>query len=747
MRRAPPAATPDVTIGTDAATWLRLREGELSGLEAFSERRLYARGDLDLAVGFEGLFRLPNGRAAALRIHDVRVRAAAHLDADDGRGTARAARSTASGGTKASFFDTAAALSRRYRVHALDLPGFGSSSKPATAPYNAAWFARRSCQRHGRARRSSARTWSATRWAAGWRWRSRLRRPERVGALGACCARRVAFVERGFTRSSACCGPSSAAPPPLHARHGRRAVLGPVRRPRPRRPAASPTSWSTSSSASTAPPARAGVPAPRPATSTSTSRSAQTASTRAWPSSSRPALFVWGSHDKLIPAGFSRHVARWLPRRRADRPGRLRPRAPGRAPRADDGPLQRFFGGVPTRWAPRGAAARRRPRSAPMTHGMSQLARSPTRRSAQRPPRGRCREARAGLGRAAAGRAWPAPGPAPHPRRRPRRARPRLHPREPAAACGCSPACGSGARCAGWATSPRRGRCCWWATTRAATSTPDTQRLHARLQHLLRRRAALLPAGPQPRALDARASASCASTARSPPRRRTPRRRCRSGAALLVYPGGDYEVHRPTLGAPHGRLRRPQGLHPPGARAGRADRAGGVDRRPGDGAVPHAAARGWRALLRPRPLFRLKVLPISLALPWGLNVGDMLGHIPLPAKITVEVLPPIHLREEFGADPDLDEVYDHVMRADAGDPRRAGRRAPPAGARMRVDAQHRRRRAARSAVWELRLRPGALPALHVGRDPLGGRRATQPSGHRRPLPDAACAWARPRSAA
>jgi pimeloyl-ACP methyl ester carboxylesterase len=28
---------------------------------------------------------------------------------------------------------------------------------------------------------------------------------------------------------------------------------------------------------------------------------------------SRPALFVWGAHDKLIPARFSDHVARWLP--------------------------------------------------------------------------------------------------------------------------------------------------------------------------------------------------------------------------------------------------------------------------------------------------------------------------------------------------------------------------------------------------------------------------------------------------
>ncbi|MHB8659266.1 MAG: alpha/beta fold hydrolase [Solirubrobacteraceae bacterium] len=26
-----------------------------------------------------------------------------------------------------------------------------------------------------------------------------------------------------------------------------------------------------------------------------------------------PALFVWGGHDTLIPAGFGRHVRKWLP--------------------------------------------------------------------------------------------------------------------------------------------------------------------------------------------------------------------------------------------------------------------------------------------------------------------------------------------------------------------------------------------------------------------------------------------------
>src|SRR6201990_3266884 len=65
--------TPDVVIGTDAETWLQLRAGKLSGVEAFSQRRLYARGDLDLAVGFEGLFRLPSGRPPLLRIHKVPV--------------------------------------------------------------------------------------------------------------------------------------------------------------------------------------------------------------------------------------------------------------------------------------------------------------------------------------------------------------------------------------------------------------------------------------------------------------------------------------------------------------------------------------------------------------------------------------------------------------------------------------------------------------------------------------------------
>src|SRR4051795_12728602 len=109
---------PDVTIGTDAGTWCRLRQGEISGIEAFSQRLLYARGELDLGRGFEGLFRLPNGRPPLLRVHDVPVGRQSISTLTMGEGP-DVLLLHGLGGTKTSFFDTAAALSRYgYRVHA-----------------------------------------------------------------------------------------------------------------------------------------------------------------------------------------------------------------------------------------------------------------------------------------------------------------------------------------------------------------------------------------------------------------------------------------------------------------------------------------------------------------------------------------------------------------------------------------------------------------------------------------------------
>src|SRR5215208_3342666 len=139
---ASPDQDPDVVIGTDAGTWLELREGKLSGLDAFRSRRLWARGNLDLAVAFEGFFRLPNGRPPLVRIHEVKAGKAriSSLTAGDGIETVILIHGL--GSNKTSFFETVSALTPHYRVHAIDLPGFGSSSKPLRAPYDAAWFSR-----------------------------------------------------------------------------------------------------------------------------------------------------------------------------------------------------------------------------------------------------------------------------------------------------------------------------------------------------------------------------------------------------------------------------------------------------------------------------------------------------------------------------------------------------------------------------------------------------------------------------
>jgi 1-acyl-sn-glycerol-3-phosphate acyltransferase len=153
-----------------------------------------------------------------------------------------------------------------------------------------------------------------------------------------------------------------------------------------------------------------------------------------------------------------------------------------------------------------------------------------------------------------------------------------------------------------------------------------------------------------------------------------------SGAALLVYPGGDYEVHRPSwdrnrvdFGRRRGFIRLALEQNVPIVPV---VSIGGQE-------TALFLSRGERLarLLALDRLFRLKVLPISLALPWGLNIGDMFGHVPLPAKITVETLPAIDLRAEFGPKPDLDEVYDHVLRLmqDTLDALAAERRIPVLG--------------------------------------------------------------------
>jgi 1-acyl-sn-glycerol-3-phosphate acyltransferase len=147
-----------------------------------------------------------------------------------------------------------------------------------------------------------------------------------------------------------------------------------------------------------------------------------------------------------------------------------------------------------------------------------------------------------------------------------------------------------------------------------------------------------------------------------------------SGAALLVYPGGDYEVFRPSwerhkvdFGGRMGyvRLARDAGVQiVPVASVGGQESALFLNR------------GQWLAkLLRADKLLRLKSIPISLALPWGLNISDLAGHLPLPTKITIEVQEPIDV------DGDDEAVHDKVMASlqDGVDRLAAERRFPVIG--------------------------------------------------------------------
>jgi 1-acyl-sn-glycerol-3-phosphate acyltransferase len=137
------------------------------------------------------------------------------------------------------------------------------------------------------------------------------------------------------------------------------------------------------------------------------------------------------------------------------------------------------------------------------------------------------------------------------------------------------------------------------------------------------------------------------------------RRAFRKGAPVLVYPGGDYETFRPSthsdrieFGGRKGfvKLALEEGVPiVPVVSIGGQETALFVTR-------GETAAR----LTGLAKLARIKVLPVSLGPPFGINLLDLPGRLPLPAKITIQVMPPVDLRERFGPKPDPEQVYDEV---------------------------------------------------------------------------------------
>jgi pimeloyl-ACP methyl ester carboxylesterase len=302
----------DVVIGTDAATWIALREGRLSGLDAFAQRRLYARGDLDLALGFEGLFQLPGDRPPLIRVTDTEVRGATIRSLISGEGPEHVVCLHGLGSNKASFFQTVSALTPEHTVHAIDLPGFGGSSKPARAAYDAPYFARA---------------------VTGYLDARGLDRVHLVGnSMGGRIALEVALDEPDRVRSATLLSPALAfrkrrtfVPLVKLVRPELAAIPHPIRTAQVRA-----QFWSLFARPDRLDPAAADVAADE-FCRTYRSRSARIAFFAALrniyldaPDGERgfwtrlaglepPSLFVWGEADRLVPAAFARHVAEALP--------------------------------------------------------------------------------------------------------------------------------------------------------------------------------------------------------------------------------------------------------------------------------------------------------------------------------------------------------------------------------------------------------------------------------------------------
>jgi pimeloyl-ACP methyl ester carboxylesterase len=301
---------PDVSMSTDAATWLALREGEFSGVDAFRARRLAVRGNLDLAIAFEGMFRLANGRPPKLHIRDVGVGRYTISTLTMGQGE-DVLLIHGLGGTRASMFDTAAELSRRYRVHAIDLPGFGSSGKPLLGRYNAGWFADILLALmdelgidHAHLVGNSMGGRIAIEMG--------LRAPVRVRSVGLLCPA-VAWIHRGFHPIVRLLRPEFGFVPHSFTRT---MVANQVWDLFYDRDAIDPTVGDIL------------VDEFRRIYHSAGARYAFLACARNiyldrpfgkggfYPRLAKlrpPAVFIWGSHDPLVPAAFGRHVAEWLP--------------------------------------------------------------------------------------------------------------------------------------------------------------------------------------------------------------------------------------------------------------------------------------------------------------------------------------------------------------------------------------------------------------------------------------------------
>ena len=135
-----PSGVPDAMLTADVGTWAAIARDLRGGMTAFESGRLSVRRDLHVGVGFLAATS-GAGEPGRLRFRTVATRKLKISTMEAGQGPPVLA-VHGLGGTKGSFLPTLAALADRFRVMAMDLPGFGDSDKPVGAAYDSGYFAR-----------------------------------------------------------------------------------------------------------------------------------------------------------------------------------------------------------------------------------------------------------------------------------------------------------------------------------------------------------------------------------------------------------------------------------------------------------------------------------------------------------------------------------------------------------------------------------------------------------------------------
>jgi len=153
----------------------------------------------------------------------------------------------------------------------------------------------------------------------------------------------------------------------------------------------------------------------------------------------------------------------------------------------------------------------------------------------------------------------------------------------------------------------------------------------------------------------------------------------RTGAVVIVFPGGADDAYRPTAQANtidfHGRTGYVKTALAAGVPIVPVVSIGGQENQ-----LYLSRGTGLAHLLQLDKLARIKILPLSVGFPFGLSIGLPL-NLPMPTKIVTQVLEPVDIVAQFGEDPDPADVDKHVrsVMQNALDELAATRRFPVLG--------------------------------------------------------------------